>query len=54
MRRVDLARLILSLAAVVLLGYGIRYDQSPYRWAGIAALAIAVLLRFYRPNRGLD
>jgi hypothetical protein len=41
-----LARLIVILIAAVLLGYGIRTDQSALRWAGIGFLVAALLMRF--------
>jgi hypothetical protein len=40
------ARLIVILIAAVLLGYGIRTDQSALRWAGIGFLVAALLMRF--------
>jgi hypothetical protein len=54
MRRVDVVKLILSVCAVLLLGWGIRIDQAVYRWAGIACLAAAVLLRFSQSRAPLD
>lgn len=54
MRPIDTFKLLLALCAAVLLAYGIRTEQSPYRWAGIACLAIAVILRFFKPNRRLN
>lgn len=40
------ARLILILIAAILLGYGIRADQTALRWAGIGFLVAALLMRF--------
>ena len=40
------ARLVLVLVAAVLLGYGIRTDSEPLRWAGIGFLLAALLMRF--------
>ena len=40
------ARLIVILIAAILLGYGIRTDQSALRWAGIGFLVAALLMRF--------
>jgi hypothetical protein len=54
MRPIDTFKLLLALCAVLLLGYGIRSEAPQYRWAGIACLALAVCLRFIKPNRRLD
>ena len=53
MRRVDIVKLALSACAALLLGWGIRTNQTAYRWAGIACLAAAVALRFIRPRTPL-
>jgi hypothetical protein len=44
------AKLILALAAAILLGLGIRSDNPVLRWSGIAFLAAAVIVRFIRPR----
>ncbi len=44
------ARLIVVLAAAVLLGFGIRNDDSSLRLAGIGLLVAALLMRFIRPR----
>ena len=54
MRKVDIAKLALSLCAVVLIGYGIKTDQTYFRWAGIGCLAVAVMLRFAGRRQRLD
>jgi hypothetical protein len=54
MRRVYVVKLILSACAVLLLGWGIRTDQTVYRWAGIACLVAAVFLRFAKPRAPLN
>jgi len=54
MRRIDTYKLALAGCAAVLLFWGIRTGSEAYRWAGIALLAVAVLLRFIRPRRPLD
>jgi len=46
------AKLILALAAAILFGLGMRHDDPALRWAGIAFLVAAVVLRFLRPRRG--
>ena len=54
MRRIEAFKLGLAACAAALLFWGIRVDSEPYRWAGIALLAAAVVLRFVRPRRPLD
>ncbi|MEO8910897.1 MAG: hypothetical protein ABI408_11805 [Gemmatimonadaceae bacterium] len=48
------AKLALMLIAAILLGWGIRSDDSALRWAGIAFLFIALILRFFRPRQHRD
>jgi hypothetical protein len=45
------AKLALMLVAAILLGWGIRTDDSALRWAGIGFLFIALILRFFKPNK---
>lgn len=45
------AKLALMLVAAVLLGWGIRTDDSALRWAGIAFLFAALVLRFFQPRK---
>lgn len=45
-----LAKVALALIAAVLLGWGIRNDDSALRWAGMAFLFIALALRFFQPK----
>ena len=47
-----IAKLALMLIAAILLGWGIRTDDSALRWAGIGFLFIALILRFIKrpPN----
>ena len=47
------AKLALMLIAAILLGWGIRTDDAALRWAGIAFLFIALILRFIKRPRGL-
>ena len=42
------AKLALMVVAAVLLGWGIRTDDSVLRWAGIAFLFAALILRFFK------
>jgi hypothetical protein len=46
-----IAKLALMLIAAILLGWGIRTDDSALRWAGIGFLFIALVLRFFKPRR---
>jgi hypothetical protein len=46
MRRLVLARTVLAAMGVVVWGYGYRVDDPTVRLAGIALLAISLLLRF--------
>jgi hypothetical protein len=41
-----MAKLTLALIAAILFAYGIRTDVPALRWAAIAFLALAVILRF--------
>jgi hypothetical protein len=49
-----LAKLALMLIAAILLGWGIRTDDTALRWAGIGFLFIALILRFIKRPRGLQ
>jgi hypothetical protein len=48
-----IAKLALMLIAAMLLAWGIRADDAALRWAGIAFLFIALILRFIKKPRGL-
>lgn len=45
------AKLTLALIAAILFGYGVRTEEPALRWAAIAFLALAVILRFFDRNR---
>ena len=51
MKAFTTAKITLALAAAILFGLGIRTDMPALRWAAIAFLAIAVLLRFFDKSR---
>jgi len=53
-RRVETFKIALAACAAILLGWGIRTDNSTSRWAGIVCLTLAVTLRFFKPKRPLD
>jgi len=52
--RFTIAKLALMLIAAILLGWGIRTDDTALRWAGIGFLFIALILRFIKRPRGLQ
>lgn len=45
------AKIALALSAAILFGLGIRTEIPELRWAAVACLAIAVLLRFFDRSR---
>ncbi len=47
------ARIALAVIAVLVWGYGYRLDDVRLRWAGIAILAVVLVLRF-APGGGRD
>jgi uncharacterized membrane protein len=50
MNPITIAKLALMLIAALLLAWGVRTDDSALRWAGIAFLFIALILRFFKPR----
>ncbi|MFN2635953.1 MAG: hypothetical protein ABR585_02865 [Gemmatimonadaceae bacterium] len=46
-----IAKLALMVIAAVLLAWGIRTDDAALRWAGIAFLFFALILRFFQPRK---
>lgn len=50
MGALTVAKLALALVAAILLGWGIRNDDSALRWAGMAFLFLAVIFRFFQPK----
>ena len=51
MSPMTIAKMTLALIAAILFGLGVRNDSPPLRWAAIAFLAAAVLLRFIDSRR---
>ena len=51
MTPITIAKLTLLLISAVLFGLGIRGSHPALRWAAIAFLAAALLLRFFDRNR---
>jgi ABC-type phosphate/phosphonate transport system permease subunit len=45
------AKMTLALIAAILFGFGVRTESAPLRWAAIAFLSAAVLLRFIDSRR---
>jgi hypothetical protein len=37
-----------ALGGIIIFGIGIRYDAVPLRWAGLACVAVAWFLRFWK------
>ena len=46
--RLTVAKLVMGLAGIALFGTGIRLDEPGLRWAGVAIVGLAWLLRFVR------
>ena len=53
MKRLLLARLVLTAIGVLVWGFGNATSQAAYMYAGMAVLAIALLMRFL-PKRWFD
>lgn len=50
MRRIDAFKVGLALCAVALFAWSIRSGAPEYRWAALACLLAAFLIRFIRPK----
>ncbi len=50
MRRIDAFKVGLALCALVLFAWSIRTNVPEYRWAALACLLAAFLIRFIRPR----
>jgi hypothetical protein len=48
--RLSHLKLGLAVVGVILFGYGIRADVNSFRWMGIGVLAVAAVLRFWKPR----
>ena len=44
-------RLTIALAGLVVFGYGIRVENMTIRWVGVACLVVALALRFLGRSR---
>lgn len=53
MRRLLLGRMVLTAIGIIIWGYGNATNQTSVMYAGMAVLAISLLLRFV-PRRWLD
>ena len=54
MTRLSVAKLAVGAVALAVWAIGARADDARLRWAGIALLAGAFLLRFFEPKPGRD
>ncbi|NUQ11558.1 MAG: hypothetical protein HUU26_04395 [Gemmatimonadaceae bacterium] len=54
MRKVTNAKLALAILGIALFGLGARFDAAAARWAGIALVAAAWLLRFAGDRPGAN
>lgn len=54
MSRLTQAKVVLAVIGVVLFGAGVRLEYTELRWAGLACVAVAWLLRFARPRAAGD
>lgn len=54
MTPLTVAKITLALIAAILFGLGVRNEQPQLRWAAIAFLALALLLRFLDKNRSRE
>ena len=45
-------KVAIAVVGIAIWSFGYRQDDSTLRWIGIAVLAAAALLRFYRPGPG--
>ncbi len=43
-------KVILAVLGITVWAFGYRQDDSTLRWIGIGLLAVATLMRFYRPR----
>ena len=48
MSRMSLLKLVIAGTGIVIFGYGLRADSQEIRWAGIAFVAVALVLRFVK------
>lgn len=49
MTSTTVAKIALTIIALILVGYGMRVDSPTLRWVGIAFLVAAFALRFIKP-----
>ena len=50
MNAVPWIKVIVAVVGITVWAFGYQRDDSTLRWIGIAFLAVAMLLRFYRPR----
>lgn len=54
LNRMATVKLVMTLVGIGVFGAGIRWDQAGVRWAGIAVVAAAWVLRFAKRDRPAD
>ncbi len=47
-------KIALALSGLAVFGVGLRLNQAALRWTGIAIVAVAWVLRFWKAPRGRD
>ena len=50
MTPLTVAKITFAVVGLLIFGYGVRIDSTNVRWAGIAFVAAAALLRFVGPR----
>ena len=50
MSTITWVKLAVAVLGITIWAYGFSQDDSVIRWIGIAVIAIAALMRFYRPG----
>ena len=50
MSTITWVKLAIAVVGITIWAYGFRQEDSVIRWIGIAVIAMAALMRFYRPR----
>ena len=54
MTRLTVLKAGLALLGALVFGAGVRLELPVLRWTGIALIAVALLVRWWRPRGGID